>query len=530
MGESLFGGGTSKINQNSSSITNLNANQDANTNGTQNSYNTQGQGQTNGQTTDQGQHQTGVQRNDQTNYQNTNQTNGQTQNGIGTTTGSSNVAAWQMPYITSGLDQARALLGQQSGTPFQGLDYTRMSPEQLTALNNLSGYANGAGGMLSGLSSQGAGYSTALGDARSGAAGILSSANSDPTGANISAASRYADNPYVQGMIKAAQTPIERQLNEVALPGLNSDASRTGNMDSSRAGVTEAILRRGAGESEANIASNILGQQYNNGLGLAENARGTNLNAGLGAVGALSGIGNAGSSLALGANSAALTNYGIPVQTGQAQQQDANNANQVNYQNFLGGQQFPWQSLDNYWKIAGNPLGTDTTGTTAQSGTTNGYTNGATTGGSNGVTNMVGDVTSHGNTSGRTDASGFTQGNTNSNVNQTGSQASLQSQVGNTTGTQTQPGPGILGGIAGLASGIGSLFAKGGLFSDRRLKDNIKKVGTLDNGLPVYSYNYKGDLTPRIGLMADEVEKVHPEAVAVHPSGFKMVHYGLAVR
>jgi hypothetical protein len=133
MGESLFGGGTSKINQNSSSITNLNANQDANTNGTQNSYNTQGQGQTNGQTTDQGQHQTGVQRNDQTNYQNTNQTNGQTQNGIGTTTGSSNVAAWQMPYITSGLDQARALLGQQSGTPFQGLDYTRMSPEQLTA-------------------------------------------------------------------------------------------------------------------------------------------------------------------------------------------------------------------------------------------------------------------------------------------------------------------------------------------------------------------------------------------------------------
>jgi hypothetical protein len=162
MGESLFGGGTSKINQNSSSITNLNANQDANTNGSQNSYNTQGQGQTNGP-------------------------------------GSSNVAAWQMPYITSGLDQARALLGQQSGTPFQGLDYTRMSPEQLTALNNLSGYANGAGGMLSGLSSQGAGYSTALGDARSGAAGILSSANSDPTGANISAASRYADNPYVPG-------------------------------------------------------------------------------------------------------------------------------------------------------------------------------------------------------------------------------------------------------------------------------------------------------------------------------------------
>jgi hypothetical protein len=442
MGQSLFGGGTSKINQNTSAITNLNANQDANTNGTQNTYNTQGQSQTNGQTTDQYGHQTGVQRNDQT------------QSSNGTTTGSSNVAAWQMPYITSGLDQARALLAAQSGTPYQGLNYTSMSPEQLSALGALSGYAGGAGAATGrSIADTGLGLTGALNDARAGAAGVLSSANGDPTAGNISAASRYADNPYVQGMIKAAQTPIERQLNEVALPGLNSDASRTGNTDSSRAGVTEAILRRGAGESEANIASNILGSQYTNGLSLAEGARTANQNAALGATGALSGIGQAGSGMALSGNNAVLNNLGIPISTGAAIQQDANAGNQVAYNNFLGGQQYPWQSLNNYWNIAGHPLGTDTTGTTTQFGT------------ANGVTNNVSDTHNSGSTNGRTDASGYTNGQTNSNVNQTGSQASLQSQVGNTTGTQTQPGPGILGGIAGLASGVGSLFAKGGLLA-----------------------------------------------------------------
>ncbi len=85
---------------------------------------------------------------------------------------------------------------------------------------------------------------------------------------------------------------------------------------------------------------------------------------------------------------------------------------------------------------------------------------------------------------------------------------------------------------AGQAIGVASsLF---GLFSDRRLKDDIKRVGKLDNGLRVYSYRYKDDPEEmrRIGLMADEVEDVHPEAVATvpfgHLAGMKMVDYARA--
>jgi hypothetical protein len=62
--------------------------------------------------------------------------------------------------------------------------------------------------------------------------------------------------------------------------------------------------------------------------------------------------------------------------------------------------------------------------------------------------------------------------------------------------------------------------------SDRRLKTNIKKVGMTDAGLPVYTYKYKGDDVTHMGVMAQEVEEVFPEAVE-EINGFKAVHYDL---
>jgi hypothetical protein len=90
-------------------------------------------------------------------------------------------------------------------------------------------------------------------------------------------------------------------------------------------------------------------------------------------------------------------------------------------------------------------------------------------------------------------------------------------------------GVGALGnlgkGLPGLASGFSSLFA----LSDARAKEDIKPVGMLTNGLRVYSYKYKGDTRPQIGLLAQEVEMRKPEAVATDPvTGLKAVRYDLA--
>ena len=64
-------------------------------------------------------------------------------------------------------------------------------------------------------------------------------------------------------------------------------------------------------------------------------------------------------------------------------------------------------------------------------------------------------------------------------------------------------------------------------FSDERLKENIEKVGETYDGLGIFKYNYLWDDTPRIGLIAQDVERVAPEAV-VEIGGFKAVDYAKA--
>jgi hypothetical protein len=76
--------------------------------------------------------------------------------------------------------------------------------------------------------------------------------------------------------------------------------------------------------------------------------------------------------------------------------------------------------------------------------------------------------------------------------------------------------------IGNMVQGGVTAFA----MSDRRLKTDIKRVGTTDAGLPVYTYKYKGDNTTQMGVMAQDVEKVNPEAVAEF-GGFKAVNYSL---
>jgi len=79
-----------------------------------------------------------------------------------------------------------------------------------------------------------------------------------------------------------------------------------------------------------------------------------------------------------------------------------------------------------------------------------------------------------------------------------------------------------MGGLFGL---LGTGLTAGIKYSDRRLKRDIRRVGRLDNGLPVYAYRMIGSPVTEIGVMADEVENKMPDAVYVQPNGFKMVDY-----
>lgn len=73
-----------------------------------------------------------------------------------------------------------------------------------------------------------------------------------------------------------------------------------------------------------------------------------------------------------------------------------------------------------------------------------------------------------------------------------------------------------------MNSGLMALAAY--MYSDVRLKTNIQRIGTHpEYGIGIYSYNKFG--APEIGVIAQELESVRPDAVITHSNGFKMVDY-----
>ena len=86
-------------------------------------------------------------------------------------------------------------------------------------------------------------------------------------------------------------------------------------------------------------------------------------------------------------------------------------------------------------------------------------------------------------------------------------------------GTTSQTAPSDYSPIIGALGSIASAF-----ISDERLKENIEKVGSY-KGLNVYEYNYLWSPVKWVGFIAQEVEKIIPEAV-LNVNGFKVVDYG----
>jgi len=96
-------------------------------------------------------------------------------------------------------------------------------------------------------------------------------------------------------------------------------------------------------------------------------------------------------------------------------------------------------------------------------------------------------------------------------------QQGFQNQMG-LYGQQMQQSNALLGGVLGLGAGV--------LKSDRREKEDIDRIGTVfaanadgaRRKLPVYEYAYKDDPASmrHIGPMAQDVEKITPEAVEEH--------------
>lgn len=90
--------------------------------------------------------------------------------------------------------------------------------------------------------------------------------------------------------------------------------------------------------------------------------------------------------------------------------------------------------------------------------------------------------------------------------------------------------------LANIAMGTGALSGStqtttqpAPFFSDERTKDNIEPIGETYDGQKIVKFNYKGDKQKQIGLVAQDVERHHPEAVGL-AGGLKTVDYDGATR
>lgn len=76
---------------------------------------------------------------------------------------------------------------------------------------------------------------------------------------------------------------------------------------------------------------------------------------------------------------------------------------------------------------------------------------------------------------------------------------------------------------------LGSAYIMSG--SDIRIKEHVHQIGTLTNGFPLYAFEYKPEYRDtwghgiQIGVMAQDIELTLPEAVSIHPDGYKLVDY-----
>lgn len=198
----------------------------------------------------------------------------------------------QKPYLTYGFGQAREGYDRAlaEGT-YDGQRVADLNPFTTNGANFAGGYAQNYGqpgaeqlgtyGQR--LLGQGSGFGANAND-------IYGRSTVDPTQGIIDNAGRYANNPWVDGVIDSANRDVVRGLNERDLPSLARAASGTGNTNSSRTGAESAILQRGAADRMADTSSNIRSQFFGKGLDMAQNQWNQNLT---NQINANNGVGNA---------------------------------------------------------------------------------------------------------------------------------------------------------------------------------------------------------------------------------------------
>lgn len=311
--------------------------------------------------------------------------------------------------------------------------------------------------------------------------------------------------PYTKNVVEATRAGLGQQFGQ-QLSQQQAEAIKSGAFGGDRAGLQRQMLRGQQALVESQAISPLYQQAYNQALQTAQQQQGV----GLGAAQAnRAAIQQTGQQLGL------LGQQGYGQQMGAAQQM-ANLGQQQFGQNLQTGQAL--QGLGQQQFGQGSQVAQQLAGLGQQ-----GYGMGAGT--SQALAGLGTGAQGAALAGGQAN---IAAGTVQQQTEQAGKQA-LYNQFLQEQGYPFQ----VAQFLANIAMGTGALSGSTtttqqptGFFSDEKLKHNKEKIGKLDDGQDIYRYDM-GDGRTQIGLLAQEVEKRHPEAVGL-AGGYKTVDYGAA--
>ena len=155
----------------------------------------------------------------------------------------------------------------------------------------------------------------------------------------IGDATNYAINNS-SPLVQAAMRDSTRQLNEQTLPGINMAASGSGNVNSSRAGVADAVARRSYDDRMADVTSNIQDNLASRYLTQNQNQFANQMNANQALANTYNqgfGMGNNIANMMTGAGNAFQTDAQNQINADKAQFEDDRDFQLNQYNKFMSG-------------------------------------------------------------------------------------------------------------------------------------------------------------------------------------------------
>jgi len=103
-------------------------------------------------------------------------------------------------------------------------------------------------------------------------------------------------------------------------------------------------------------------------------------------------------------------------------------------------------------------------------------------------------------------------------------QGQINSNYQNQLNAYNQNRQATMGGLFGVGGSIAGALPWGSMFSERTLKECVRLLTRLRNGIGVYAYRYVGGVQDRIGVMVDDVAAILPDAI-ISAGGRSAVNY-----